>query len=54
MFTRVDIQKIDKVSVKDDSFDVFNVYIQAFLELRNPVEIRKHIVGVGNLNTAGL
>ena len=52
--SRLDIQQIEKVSVKDDDFEIFNVYLQVFIRLTEPIELAKQIVSVGNLNSTGL
>lgn len=51
---RTDIQQIESVNIKNDSFKIYSLHLQIALKKTNGLGLSKMIVSIGNLNTSGL
>lgn len=51
----VDVQKVGTIKVKETSLDIFNMHLQAKLDLKvDHKEYSIYVVSLGNLNTSGI
>ena len=53
-FQHIFCQKLEKISVKDDNFEVYNLMIQYFVEIFHDEKAVPFITSIGNMNCNGI
>jgi len=53
-FRTLILQKIGDQKVKDDTEDIYSLFIQVLMKHKMRIEIDKYVISIGNLNTHGI